>query len=302
MSENGPQPLSQYALVNGARLYYVDAGRGPPLLMVHGLGASHADWEHQIGVFSRIFRVVAPDLRGHGDSDAFGPFSVERFATDLLQLAEQLGIGNFALMGHSMGGAVAMQMAILRPERVVKLVLTNTLPDFRPQGFLQRRQIWYRQAMVRLFGMRSLARATAARMFPEPAQAEQREALARRNSRINPKVYLDTLRAVTGWAVHDKLQWLRMPTLVLAAEHDYFPVAAAQTFAEALPDGRYRLFEGAHHGLPMEYAEDFNRAVMEFLMPSGGAVAARGDGGLNWLRVDTHAVPKIDVRDLLRKN
>lgn len=301
MSQSG-QTLSQYALVNGARLYYVDEGRGPPLLMVHGLGASHSDWEHQVGAFSRVFRVVAPDLRGHGDSDAFGPFSVERFATDLLQLAEQLGIGNFALMGHSMGGAVAMQMAILRPERVVKLVLTNTLPNFRPQGFLQRRQIWYRQAMVRLFGMRRLAQATARRMFPEPAQAAQREALARRNARIDPKVYLETLRAATGWAVQDKLQWLRMPTLVMAAEHDYFPVAAAQAFAEALPDSHYRVFEGAHHGLPMECPEEFNRAVMEFLMPSGGAAAVRGDGGLNWLRVDTRAMPKIDVRELLKKN
>lgn len=301
MSESAPA-RSQYALVNGARLYYLDEGRGPPLIMVHGLGASHADWEHQVAACSRVFRVVAPDLRGHGDSDAFGPFSVERFATDLLQLIEQLGIGNFALMGHSMGGAVAMQMAILRPERVVKLVLCNTLPNFRPEGFLQRRQIWYRQMMVRLFGMRRLARATAARMFPQPGQAAQREAVARRNGRIDPRVYLDTLKAITGWSVQDKLQWLRMPTLVLASEHDYFPVAAAQAFSEALPDGRYRLFEGAHHGLPMEYPEEFTRALMDFLMPSGGAAAARGDGGLNWLRVDTQAMPKIDVRDLLKKS
>ena len=89
---------------------------------------------------------------------------------------------------------------------------------------------------------------------------------------------------------------------MLAAEHDYFPVTAAQAFAEALPDGRYRLFEGAHHGLPMEYPEEFTRAVMDFLMPSGGAGAARGDGGLNWLRVDTQAMPMIDVRELLKKN
>ena len=296
-----PTSLTQYALINGARLYYADQGQGPPLLLVHGLGASHADWEKQIAHFSRIFRVIAPDLRGHGESDALGPYSVERFATDLLQLVDQLGLGGFALVGHSMGGAVAMQMAMLKSDRVVKLVLSNTLPSFRPQTFAQKRQLWLRLWIARLFGNARLSRITAKRMFPQPDQVEVREAVAARNARANRQVYLETLRALSGWSIQDKLQWLRMPTLVLASEHDYFPAEQAQSFAEALPDGRYRLFEGAHHGLPMELADDFSRVVMEFLTPGSGQSSAKGETGLNWLRVDTQAMPKIDVRDLLRK-
>lgn len=295
--------LTQYALVNGARLYYADRGQGPPLVMIHGLGATHLDWERQIEAFSRVFRVIAPDLRGHGESDAIGPYSVQRFATDLLQLIEQLGMGAHALMGHSMGGAVAMQMAILKPERVVKLVLANTLPDFRPKTFGQRQQLWMRLMVARLLGNARLSQLTAKRMFPSPEQSELRAAVAARNGRIDRAVYLETLRSLTTWSVQDKLQWLRMPVQVLAAGHDYFPAVQAQAFAEALPDGRYRLFETAHHGLPMELPDDYNRAVMDFLMPGGGsAAAAKGDTGLNWLRVDTQAMPKIDVRDLLRKS
>lgn len=293
--------LTQYALINGARLYYADQGQGPPLVLVHGLGASHADWEQQIAHFSRIFRVIAPDLRGHGESDALGPYSVERFATDLLQLVDQLGLGGFALVGHSMGGAVAMQMAMLKSDRVVKLVLSNTLPNFRPQTFAQKRQLWLRLWVSRLLGNARLSQITAKRMFPRPDQQELRAAVAARNARANREVYLDTLRTLSAWSIQDKLQWLRMPTLVLASEHDYFPAEQAQAFAEALPDGRYRLFEGAHHGLPMELPDDFSRVVMEFLTPGGSHNSAKGETGLNWLRVDTQAMPKIDVRELLRK-
>ncbi|MDP3859648.1 MAG: alpha/beta hydrolase [Stagnimonas sp.] len=293
--------LTQYALVNGARLRYVDQGQGPPLLLIHGLGASHADWDQQIAALSRIFRVIAPDLRGHGDSDAQGPYSVERFATDLFQLVEQLGLGAHALIGHSMGGAVAMQMAILRPERIVKLVLCNTLPSFRPRTLAQKQQLWLRLWVARLLGNARLSRITAKRMFPNPDQQVLREAVAERNGRTDSAVYLESLRALSRWSVQDKLQWLRMPSLVLASEHDYFPASEAQTFAEALPDGRYRMFEGAHHGLPMERPDEFNRTVLDFLMPGAGTAGGKGETALNWLRVDTQAVPKIDVKDLLKK-
>lgn len=295
------QSQIRQALVNGARLAYVDQGQGPPLLLIHGLGASHADWEAQIAHFSRIFRVIVPDLRGHGDSDDIPPYSVERFATDLLQLVEQLQLGTYAVVGHSMGGAVAMQMAILRPERIVKLVLSNTLPEFRPHNFQQRQMLWLRQLTVRLFGVPALSRKSAAMMFPQPEQAELRARVAERNGRVPKSVYLASLRALSNWSVQDKLQWLRMPTLVLASELDYFDPRLAQNFTEALPDGRCRLFQGAHHGLPMEFPEEFNRAVMDFLMP-GGALSAKAESTLSWLRVDTQAMPKIDVRELLKKS
>ena len=293
--------LSQYALINGARLYYADQGQGPPMLLIHGLGASHADWESQIAHFSRFFRVIAPDLRGHGESEAVPPYSIERFATDLLQLVDQLGLGGYALIGHSMGGAVAMQMAMLKPDRVVKLVLTNTLPSFRPRTFAQKRQLWLRLWGARLFGNARLSKITAQRMFPLPEQRALRDTVMARNARANKQVYLASLRALSAWSIQDKLQWLRMPTLVLSSEHDYFQPALAQSFAEALPDGRYRLFEGAHHGLPMEQPDEFSRTVMEFLTPGSNQNSARSETALNWLRVDTQTVPKIDVRELLRK-
>ena len=292
---------SQYASINGARLYYLDRGQGPPLLLIHGLGATHADWNGQIEFFSRSFRVIAPDLRGHGDSDDAAPYSLERFATDLLRLVEQLNFGSYAIVGHSMGGAVAMQMAILRPDRIAKLVLTNTLPSFVPTTWPQKRMHWYRLLMIRIFGLQKLSEAVAKNMFPGADQKALREQNAANNGKISKQVYLASLKSLTGWSVQDKLLWLRMPTLILAAQNDYFDPTQAQVFADSLPDGRCLVFEGAHHGLPMERPDEFNRAVLEFLLPGGNRNAGPSDATLNWLRVDTKQMPKVDVQSLLVK-
>jgi 3-oxoadipate enol-lactonase len=286
--------------VNGARLRYLDRGQGPVLLLVHGLGASHADWQPQWEVLADTFRLIAPDLRGHGGSTRSGPFSVERFASDLLQLLEALNINRLNIAGHSMGGAVAMQMALLRPQWVQKLVLANTVPDFRPVTLAQRWMLWSRVLMMRWRGPQALAARSARLMFPLPAQQAVREAIAQRNAANDPAVYIETTRALARWSVADKLDWLTMPTLVLASEHDFFPASMLQSFAERLPDGYFRIFEGAHHHLPLELPDDLSRVVQEFLLP-GSKQVERGprENTLNWLRIDPDAAPPIDLDALL---
>lgn len=291
-----------YADVNGARLRYVDKGSGPPLLLIHGLGAAHGDWVKQIDFYARVFRVIAPDLRGHGDSEGEGPFNVDRLASDLAQLLDQLKFGPFFVIGHSMGGAVAMQLALFKPERVQKLVLADTLPTFRPDSWRKRWLLWVRLWIMRFLGPEALARRTARQLFPKPDQEALRELIVLRHGRTPKPVYLALLKTLSSWTVADKLSWLTMPVLVVAGERDYFPPAEAQAFAEMLPNGQCRIFEGAHHHLPLEKPEDFNRITMEFLMPGSQLSAARGDGALNWLRIDTAAQQKIDVQALLKPN
>lgn len=289
-----------YADVNGGRLRYVDKGSGPPLLLIHGLGATHGDWVKQIDFFARVFRVIAPDLRGHGDSEGEGPFNVDRLASDLSQLLDQLKFGPFFIVGHSMGGAVAMQLALFKPERVQKLVLADTLPSFRPNSWRKRWLLWMRLGIMRFLGPEALAKRTAKQLFPKPDQEALRELVVLRHGRTPKPVYLALLKTLSSWSVADKLSWLTMPVLVVAGENDYFPPVEAQAFAEMLPNGQCRIFEGAHHHLPLEKPEDFNRITMEFLMPGSQLAAARGDGTLNWLRIDTAAQQKIDVQALLK--
>lgn len=253
--------------VEGARLYYQSAGAGRPLLLLHGLGSNSHDWEFQIPEFARHFHVIAPDLRGHGASARTGGYSVERFAADTWQLLDQLGVPQADVLGYSMGGAVAMQMALDRPGGVHRLVLSNTLPSFRTDTLAKRWQLWSRLFLMGWLGPRRLSEVMSRRLYPRPDQAALRERVARRNAENDRNVYLETVRALTRWSVADRLDRLRLPVLVLSAEHDYFLRHETDAFVAALPDARAVHFPGTRHGLPLELPEPFNRAVLEFLLP-----------------------------------
>lgn len=254
--------------VEGARLYYRTAGAGTPLLLLHGLGASSADWEYQLPEFSRHFQVIAPDFRGHGASDRAGDYSVERFAADSWALLDRLKLPPPFVVGHSMGGAVAMQMALDRPGAVPRLVLANTLPSFRTDTLAKRSMLWTRLLLMSLLGPRRLSEVMTRRLYPRPDQAALRAKVARRNAANDKNVYLATIRALTQWGVRERVPELAMPVLVLESEFDYFGREDVARFMAALPHGELRQFAGARHGLPLEMPAAFNRAVLEFLAPA----------------------------------
>ncbi|MGQ0586823.1 MAG: alpha/beta fold hydrolase [Gammaproteobacteria bacterium] len=260
--------------VEGARLYYQLAGSGPPLVLLHGLGASGLDWEYQVPEFSKHFRVVVPDFRGHGASDRTGDYSVQRFADDTWRLLDRLRIAAPTLVGHSMGGAVAMQMALDRPGCVPRMVLTNTLPSFRTDTVGKRFMLWTRLMMMSLLGPRRLAEIMTRRSYPRADQAALRARVAKRNARNDRNVYAATIRALTRWSVEDRVAQLAMPVLVMAAEHDYVQRLDVERFVSTLPNGWLRHFPGARHGLPLEMPAEFNGAVLEFLRQAAEAPAA----------------------------
>jgi pimeloyl-ACP methyl ester carboxylesterase len=262
--------------VEGARLYFQSAGNGPALVLLHGLGASSGDWENQVPAFSRDFQVVVPDFRGHGASDRAGEYGVERFAADTWQLLDRLKLTAPMLVGHSMGGAVAMQMALDRPGAVPKLVLANTLPSFRTDTAAKRAMLWTRLLMMSVLGPRRLSQIMSLRLYPRADQAALRAKVARRNASNDRNVYLATIRALTTWSARERLAELTLPVLVLVSEYDYFGGAEAERFAAELPDARLRRFPGARHGLPLEMPEAFNRAVLEFLRDASAPAPARG--------------------------
>jgi pimeloyl-ACP methyl ester carboxylesterase len=247
------------------RLHVAEVGRGEPLVLLHGLGASNDDWEYQLAAFSKRFHCIAPDFRGFGLSPRVSPYSIEQFAGDIWTLLEGLGIDRFRLIGHSMGGAVAMQMAVDQPGRIESLVLADTLPSFRTNTLGRRMMFATRYATMGLLGPKRLAGAIAMKLFPNADQAALRERVRLRGESNDRGVYLETIRNLVTWAVTDRLSRLSMPVLVVAAEHDYFPLADAEAFAHALPDARLIVFPGAHHALPLESPQEFNAAVLQFL-------------------------------------
>jgi 3-oxoadipate enol-lactonase len=253
------------AHLNGLRFHYLDEGTGPPLLLLHGLGSTARDWEFQFHVYSKHFRVIAPDLRGFGATQKKGPYRIDQFAKDAWALLAQLGIDEFSLVGYSMGGAVALEMAAEQPSRVTRMVITNSVPSFRPTHWSHWWMLGYRYVIMALLGPRMLASRTTAHMFPRPEHAELRRRNAQRAARNSRWVYLGSLWGLTKWSVVEKLESLAMPVLVIAADNDYFSREEIVRFAHALPLGRLHIFKDSHHGLPQEYWEAFNAVTLKFL-------------------------------------
>ncbi|MET0698136.1 MAG: alpha/beta fold hydrolase [Mycobacterium sp.] len=113
--------------LTGGSMGYTIAGEGPALLLVHGLGGNRGTWRHLIGQLSRTHTVVAPDLPGHGESDPpAGDYSLGAHACALRDLMLSLGHRKFSIIGHSLGGGVALQTAYQFPERIDRLILIGS--------------------------------------------------------------------------------------------------------------------------------------------------------------------------------
>ena len=264
-----------YAELPGVRLHYEEAGAGPPLVLLHGIGASCKDWEYNIPAFAKHYRVIAPDLRGFGQSERSGNYGVATFAGDIWHLLEQLQVERFHLIGHSMGGAVALQMAVDRPQRIERLIAADTLPSFRTNTFGKRILFAYRYLMMGVLGPQRLSSAVAGKLFPGPHQQALRDRATAGGMANDRGVYLETLKQLLGWSVLEKLDQLIMPVLVLAAEHDYFPVTDAEVFAKTLHDAHLKIFAGMHHAVPLEAPQAFNTAVLRFLTGQNAGRALR---------------------------
>jgi len=258
--------LMPKADVNGVSLAYIDEGEGEPLIFLHGLGGSGRDWESQIAHFRQHWRVIAPDFRGHGDSDKpDGPYSVPVHASDVVALMDALGIGSAHVVGLSMGGMVAFQMAADAPGYLRSMSIINSGPALPNDSFAAKKMLWLRLLMIHLLGMRTYARKVATNMFA----GEGREALIEQFASevaANPKpVYLKNLKSLFGWGVMSQLPTIATPTLMLTGDRDYSPVDIKQAVVSAMRNARLVVVTDSGHGTPMEKPSETNAAVETFI-------------------------------------
>jgi 3-oxoadipate enol-lactonase len=129
-------PDLRYVSANGLRIAVYMGGpeAAPPIVLLHGLGELAESWAVVRPSFERDYRVIAPDLRGHGRTDWPGEYSIELMAADTVALIDELNVGRVAVMGHSMGGSVAYQIAEVHPERVERLIIEDVPPPYPRVG------------------------------------------------------------------------------------------------------------------------------------------------------------------------
>jgi pimeloyl-ACP methyl ester carboxylesterase len=255
-------------------LYYETAGQGPPILFVPGLGSSSRDWELQVACFSKHYQVVTFDVRGHGRSDKPpGPYSIPLFAADTAALIKALHIAPAHVVGLSLGGMIAFQLAVTTPELVRSLVIVNSGPEFLLQGLKARLGGLQRLLIVRLLGMRKMGEVLSKRLLPKPEHAPLREIFVERWAENDKRAYLDAMRAVLGWSVSDRLGTIRCPTLVIAADEDYTPVSFKEAYVAQIPQAELVVIADARHATPVERPEAFNDALLAFLRRQEDRVA-----------------------------
>ena len=256
--------------IKGINLYYEDQGTGEPILFIHGLGSSGQDWELQAAAFSPHYRVITCDLRGHGRSDKpAGPYSMSQFAGDAAALLQALGVASAHVVGLSLGGGVAFQLAVDQPALVRSLIIVNSAPEMILRTFKEKLAIWQRLVIIRLMGLPKMAAVLSPRLFPDPAHEHLRQLFAERFAKNEKPAYLASLRSLIGWSVTPQLGQIRCPTLVITADQDYTPVALKEAYVAKMPNARLAVIPNAHHATPMERPEAFNAVLAEFLAQQG---------------------------------
>ncbi|MEZ5529166.1 MAG: alpha/beta hydrolase [Porticoccaceae bacterium] len=254
------------AHVNDVSIAYADEGQGEPLLLLHGLGVSRRDWGPQIQHFREHYRVIAPDFRGHGDSGKpDGPYSVQVHAADTLALMNELGIDSTHVVGLSMGGMVAFQLAVDAPGRLRSMTIVNSGPALPKDSFAAKKMLWSRLLAIHLFGMKTYGHKVASNMFPGEGREQLIEMFAAQIASNPKRIYLKNLKSLFGWGVLDRLTAIAVPTLMLTGDRDYSPVAVKKAVVDAMQDARLVVVADSGHGTPIEKPEETNQAIEAFI-------------------------------------
>jgi 3-oxoadipate enol-lactonase / 4-carboxymuconolactone decarboxylase len=235
----------------------------PPLLLLHSLGTSAHVWDAQAEALATKFRVVRPDMRGHGlTSVAPGPYSLHGLADDALAVLDALGIAAAHVAGLSIGGAIAQALAARAPARVRSLILCGTAMVFPTEATWRERA-----ALVRAQGTEAIVGPTLGRWVTEdflsdPA-ADGLRAMLRRTDREG---YAAAAEALAVGDLTASTSALHLPALVLVGEHDpSTPPEAARALAAAIPGASLTVLPGAAHIPTVQTPAAVTAAMRAFL-------------------------------------
>jgi 3-oxoadipate enol-lactonase len=267
---------------NGARIAYSRTGAGPVVLLVQGVGVPGEGWRPQIDALADRYTLVAFDNRGLGASPlAGGEVSIEAMADDALAVMDAEGIRRFHVVGHSMGGLIAQEIALRVPDRATSLALLCTFAS-GAQGARMTPALFLTALRMRLGPRRLRRNAFLGLVMPKAYLREtDRAALADRLAALfgydladQPLFVLKQVRAMSRYAAGDRLRSLaRIPTLVASATFDRIALPTyGRALAAAIPGARYVELPAAGHAVTIQRADEVNALLAAHFAaaPAGG--------------------------------
>jgi pimeloyl-ACP methyl ester carboxylesterase len=243
-------------------------GAGRLLVFLHGIGGDQSVFDEQLERFAPAWRAVAWDMPGTGASAPLPEMTFPALADAVARLIESLGEARAVVVGHSMGGMVAQEVAARHPERLRALVLYATTPMFgSADGSFQARFLGERLAPLdRGLTPADLAPATVEAMVGPEAPAAARAGAVAAMSAISPDAYRAALHCLVTFDRRAELSRIACPTLALAAERDALaPPATMARMAQRIPGARYECLPAAGHLAHMESPGAFDAALGRFL-------------------------------------
>lgn len=264
-------------------LNYSVTGQGPALVLIGGLGMTMQGWALQVRALSRHFQLVRMDNRGCGRSVCRDDsFSIQDMADDVILLLDHLGLEQVHLLGISMGGFIALDVALRKSHRVKSMILAHTAASV-PELSRQRLRLW---ASMRNQGVADdiLAREQLLWLFPESVMGDDRAVeLLIRNLVIGIKDqssqgFYGQAGACGAFDLLDRIQEIQAPAMIVSSDDDLSIPLSRTRELEALPGARnLKVFQSSGHVSHLIHANEFNRDVVEFIRSvesGGGGLAA----------------------------
>jgi len=253
------------ANVNGVDIHYDLVGeQGPVLVLANSLGTDLVMWERQAEAFKDDFRVLRYNMRGHGSSGApTGPYTIELLSRDLLALIDYLGFSKFSFCGISLGGMVGQWLAINAGNKLDKLVLAATTPNFLSANFEERIKT------VREKGLAGIADNVVDRWFTrgfQEAAPRQVDRVAHMTTAASQAGYIACCEALMAANFEDSLSQIKTPTLCIVGIQDHATsVETVTALANAISGAKLVVIADGAHLINLEQPEEFNRILRDFL-------------------------------------
>lgn len=252
--------------------YYIDIGEGRPVLLLHGISNSGRAWGPQLpALVAAGYRVIVPDHAGHGASGRVStPFGVSDIADDTAALMAQLGIEQLDCVGLSLGGMVALELALRHPDHIGRLIVANSFERTATPAFVAMAEGWatvFEQPHGPVLRLEQNWPALVSPDFQVTAEGLRTwqvwHGIAA--SAHGPSL-AQVARGITDFDCADRIADLAMPVLFVAGELDRMsPPDVSRTMAERARNGQYQMIDGAAHISNVDNADAFTRIMLDFL-------------------------------------
>jgi len=253
---------------NGIEMNYDLTGQGQCLVLIHGYSDTLNMWYNQVPQFARHYKVLTYDVRGFGQTELKGPYSMGVFATDLHDLLQALHIKSVCVLGYSMGGRIALEFAFRYPEMTAGLIFANSglgkplSPELKERHAMMEGIL--RQADIEVISG-IMAAASFSPGFEErnPDTFQKYKEIKMQN---DPSGYVDIMRAVVdALDTPQDLSRLKCPVLIIAGENDaLMDVSVAKSMKDSIDNAILELLPTGH-AAALELPAEFNKAVLDFL-------------------------------------